>query len=114
MPTLLDDILETHDGAEPRVLAEDVQNVLQRIIRPDEGDGGEAVAAVAARASVSTRTIYRYLNPDDGRSTVSLDLADKLCIAAGTHIAFACRLEWPDGTVTSYSHLWPLSRLSVD
>lgn len=101
MPTLLDGILETHEGPEPRVLTEDVQAVLRRVIRPGEDDG-TAVSSVADRARVSTRTIYRCLNPGEVRDTISLDLADRICLACGTHIAFSCRLQWPDGRVTGY------------
>ena len=32
---------------------------------------------------------------------ISLDLADRLCVAAEAHVS-ACRLVWPDGRVTSY------------
>lgn len=103
MPTLLDNITETHEGPEPRVLTEDVQAVLKRVVRPGDEEGGEAVAMIAERAKVSTRTVYRVLNPDPGKHTISLDLADRLCIASGVHIAFACRLLWPDGSVTSYA-----------
>lgn len=103
MPTLLDDILETHDGPEPRVLIDDVKLVLKRVVRPDDDDGGEAVAMIAERAHVSTRTVYRVLNPDPEKETISLDLADRLCIAAGVHIAFSCRLQWPGGHTTGYA-----------
>lgn len=101
MPTLLDDILESHEGPEPRVVTADVQAVLRRVIRPGEDDG-EAVATIAESAHVSTRTIYRVLNPEESKPTISLDLADRLCLACGTHIAFSCRLSWPDGTITEY------------
>lgn len=101
MPTLLDWVLETHDGPEPRVLTEDVQAVLQRVIKPGEDDGA-AVASIAERAGVSSRTVYRVLNPDENKVTVSLDLADKLCLACGTHIAYSCRLIWPNGDITDY------------
>jgi hypothetical protein len=37
--------------------------------------------------------------------TISLDLADRLCLAAGTHIAHNCRLVWPSGKVTAYPDL---------
>jgi hypothetical protein len=104
MPTLLDDILESHTGPEPRVLTADVQEVLRRVVRPsDEEGGGEAVAMIAERAGVSTRTVYRVLNPDESKPTISLDLADRLCIAAGVHIAFSCRLVWSDGRITQYA-----------
>ena len=102
MPTLLDDVTEVHEGPEPRVLTEDVQAVLRRVIRPGEEDGGDAVTAIAERAGVSTRTVYRVLNPDESKHSISLDLADNLCIAAGTHIAFTCRLVWPGGEITPY------------
>lgn len=87
MPTILDGILEGHDGPEPRVLTEDVQRVLRSVIRPGADDGA-AVASIALRAGVSTRTVYRVLNPDESKPTISLDLADRLCLAAGVHIAF--------------------------
>lgn len=102
MPTLLDNITETHDGPEPRVLTSDVQAVLRRVIRPDNDDGGEAVAMIADKAKVSTRTVYRVLNPKESKPSISLDLADRLCIACGVHPAFAVRLVWPDQTITDY------------
>lgn len=102
MPTLLDDILERHEGPEPRAVTADVQVVLRRVIRPGDDDAGVAVAQIAEKASVSTRTVYRVLNPAEAKPTLSLDLADRLCLAAGVHIAFACRLQWPDGTITPY------------
>jgi len=102
VPTLLDDVLETHDGPEPRVLTEDVQAVLRAKVRPSDEEGnGAAVALIAERANVSTRTVYRVLNPDEAKVTISLDLADRLCIAAGSHVA-TTRLVWPDGSVTPY------------
>jgi hypothetical protein len=101
VPTLLDDILESHDGPEPRVMTSDVQAVLKAVVRPGKDDGA-AVSSIADRAGVSTRTVYRVLNPDESKETISLDLADRLCLACGTHIAFACRLRWADGTITSY------------
>lgn len=100
MATLLDDVLESHTGPEPRVLTEDVQAVLQAVVRPGT-DSGSAVALIAERAGVSPRTVYRVLNPDKNKKTVSLDLADRLCIACGVHLAFSCRLMWEDGRVAS-------------
>jgi arginine/ornithine N-succinyltransferase beta subunit len=106
MPTLLDNVLETHDGPEPRVLTEDVQAILQRKVKPgDEEGNGAAVGLIAERAGCSTRTVYRVLNPDEAKVTISLDLADRLCLAAGTHIAHNCRLVWPSGKVTAYPDL---------
>lgn len=102
MPTVLDDVLEAHEGPEPRVVTSDVQAVLRKVIRPGDDDAGEAVASIAEKARVSTRTVYRVLNPSEAKPTISLDLADRLCLAAGVHIASSCRLEWPDGSQTSY------------
>lgn len=101
MATLLDDVLETHDGPEPRVLTADVQKVLTSVIRPGH-DNGAAVASIANRARVSTRTVYRVLNPGESKETISLDLADRLCLACGVHLAFSCRLVWPGGRITPY------------
>lgn len=101
MATLLDGITETHEGPEPRVLTEDVQAILQRIIRPGDEDSGESVALIAEKARVSTRTVYRVLNPAEAKRTISLDLADRLCLAADAHVS-VCRLVWPSGHVTDY------------
>lgn len=101
MPTPLDDELESHVGPEPRVVTDDVRAVLQNVIRPGEDDGA-AVAMIAERADVSPRTVYRVLNPNEARPAISLALADKLCVACGVHIAYACRLVWPDGVITPY------------
>lgn len=108
MPTLLDGDRETHSGPEPRIVTADVQAVLRRIIRPGLDDGGEAVATVAEKAEVSTRTVYRILNPDEAKETISLDLGDRLCLACGVHPAFAVRLAWPDGRIEPYlNHVLP-------
>lgn len=104
MATLLDNVLERHDGPEPRVLTADVQAILRDVVRPGDDDAGVAVAAIAEKARVSTRTVYRVLNPSEAKETLSLDLADRLCLAAGIHMSFTCRLKWPDGSVTDYVH----------
>ena len=102
MASPLDFVLERHDGPEPRVLTEDVQRVLRRVIRPGEEDGG-SVVMIATRAGVSTRTVYRVLNPEPGKDSIGLELADTLVLAAGGHLATdGCRLKWPDGSVTPY------------
>ncbi len=101
MASPLDFELERHDGPEPRVVISDVQSVLRRVIRPGEDDSGQSVAMIASRAGVSTRTVYRVLNPEEGKTSISLDLADNLVLAAGAHLA-ECRLEWPDGSRTPY------------
>jgi DNA invertase Pin-like site-specific DNA recombinase len=101
MPTLLDGILETHDGPEPRVLTADVQSILREVIRPDDEDSGKSVALIAEKARISTRTVYRVLQGD--KEPIGLDLADRLCLAAESHLAH-CRLVWPDQTITPYTH----------
>lgn len=84
---------------EPRVLTSDVRGVLRRIIQPDADDAGDSVVALASRASTSARTIYRCLALTS--ETISLDLADRICLAANDHLS-SCRLVWPDGTVIGY------------
>ncbi len=84
---------------EPRVPTSDVQRVLQRLVKPDQEDDGESVATIALKADTSTRTVYRVLAGTT--KTLSLDLADRLCIAADTHLS-ECRLQWPDGNITPY------------
>lgn len=101
MASPLDFVEERHEGSEPRVLIEDVQSLLRHIIRPGDDDGGRSVAYIAERAGVSTRTVYRVLNPEEGKISISLDLADNLALAAGSHLAH-CRLVWPDDSVTAY------------
>lgn len=85
---------------EPRVRTVDVRTILQAVIRPDDPDQGAAVALVADRAKTSTRTVYRVLSPDHV-PTISLDLADRLCLAVDSHLSH-CQLVWPDGSVTPY------------
>jgi len=99
MSAVLDWILEKHEGPEPRVVTADVQALLRNVIRPGDDEGGESVALIAEKASISTRTVYRVLQ--GSTKTISLDLGDRLCIAADSHLA-ACRLVWPDGRVTPY------------
>lgn len=103
MPTLLDNVLESHDGPEPRVRTTDVQAVLRRVIRPGDDDSGEAVASIAEKARVSTRTVYRILNPAEAKPTVSLDLGDRLCRACGVHPRGVLNLIWEDGGVTPWA-----------
>jgi DNA invertase Pin-like site-specific DNA recombinase len=104
-PTLLDDELERHEGPEPRVVAEDVKHILEGATRRGEDDGsGDSVSLIAEKAKVSTRTVYRALNPQN--ETLSLDLADRLCLAADSHVAM-CRLQWPNGSRTGYTARGP-------
>jgi DNA invertase Pin-like site-specific DNA recombinase len=103
MPSPLDFQVERHEGPEPRVLTEDVQAILKQVTKPGEDDGA-AVTLIAERAKVSTRTVYRVLQnkrDDEEEPSISLDLADRLCLAAGQHVAI-CRLRWPDGRITPY------------
>ena len=87
------------EGMEPKVVTADVTVLLRRVVRPGDEDGGESVALVAHKAKTSTRTVYRVLAASSPE--ISLDLADRLCVAAEAHVS-ACRLVWPDGRITSY------------
>lgn len=84
---------------EPRVPTEDVRAILHRIVQPGHESEGDSVATIAEKADTSTRTVYRVLAGTT--KTLSLDLADRLCIAADAHLS-ECRLAWPDGKVTPY------------
>lgn len=84
---------------EPRVLTEDVTNILRRVIKPDDDDEGKSVSLIAEKANTSTRTVYRVLAQTT--ETLSLDLADRLCLAAGAHLE-ECHLVWSDGRVQHY------------
>jgi len=105
--TLLDGILERHDGPEPRVLTVDVQTILRARVLPGNDESGDSVTTIARHADVSARTVYRVLQGD--KPTLSLDLADKLCLAAESHLALGgCRLAWngwpePGGFITDYN-----------
>lgn len=99
MASILDGELERHEGPEPKVLATDVQTILQRVVRPGDEADGESVSLIAHKADVSTRTVYRALKPE--QHAISMDLADRLCLAADAHLS-ECRLVWPDGRVTPY------------
>jgi hypothetical protein len=86
-------------SGEPRVLTCDVANVLAPVVRPDDEDSGSSVSLIAEKAQTSTRTVYRVLS--NHTETINLDLADRLCLAAGSHLA-ACRLKHSDGAVRPY------------
>jgi DNA-binding phage protein len=113
VPTLLDGILERHEGPEPRVLTVDIQAILRARVLPGDDASGDSVTQIAEAAGVSARTVYRVLNPEEGKETLSLDLADKLAIAAQSHLALAnVRLAWngwPEagGFITEYSVAFP-------
>lgn len=91
--------------AEPKVLTEDVQRVLRRVIQPDSEDDGASVKLIAYKADTSARTVYRCLAsvPTDKNPvpTLKLDLADRLCIAADSHL-WECRLVYEDGRIEPY------------
>lgn len=89
--------------AEPAILAEDVQRVLKQAIRPGDPDEGEAVSRIAARAGVSTRTVYRILKPDEDGGTMTLDLADRLVIAAGRQLSEIDCHAVVDGRLVEYA-----------
>jgi hypothetical protein len=85
---------------EPRVLTADVATTLRRVVRPDDEDAGDSVALIAEKAQTSTRTVYRVLSVST--ETLSLDLADRLVLAANSHLALSgCRLYWPDTEETT-------------
>lgn len=91
----------TDNSGEPKVLTADVRQILRLVIRPGEdSDDSGGVAMIAEKAQTSTRTVYRVLSENHSEA-ISLDLADRLCLAAGSHVAL-CRLKWPDGRVTPY------------
>lgn len=87
---------------EPRVVTADVAAVLSRVVQPAFDDAGDSVALIAEKADTSTRTVYRVLSVST--DTLSLDLADRLVLAANSHLALSgCRLYWPDsGETTPY------------
>jgi hypothetical protein len=104
VPTLLDGVLERHEGPEPRVITSDVQAVLRRRVRPGDDEAGDSVTLIADRADVSARTVYRVLQAD--KPAISLTLADALCLAAGTHPRIAgIRLLLDDGRIVDYGWL---------
>ena len=82
---------------EARVLTEDVAAILQAIVGRNEDDQRESVAVLAERAGTSTRTVYRCL----GRRSefLSLDLADRLLVAAGHHLSEVRVVEPASGRI---------------
>lgn len=85
---------------EPRVVTDDVSALLIKFVKPEDEDLGASVSLVAEKANTSTRTVYRVISVST--DTINIDLADRLCIAVGGHLA-GCRLSWPDGAVTPYT-----------
>lgn len=86
-----------HDAAEatePLICAQDLRRVLNRAGYTKE-DGGESVAILAERSGLSTRTVYRALDPHRTDSW-ALTTGDELLVAAGRHIS-EVRLVDQDG-----------------
>lgn len=86
---------------EPLVVAADVRRVLRAVVRPEDPDFGDAVSELAHRAGRSRRTVYRVLG---GQSeTLSLDLADRLVLAAGRQLSeIGCHVVLADGRVVDW------------
>lgn len=109
MALVIDNVIEGHEGSEPRVLKSEVRRMLRTVIRPEDEDMGEAVTAVAERANVSTRTVYRVLAPESAGSppdSITLAISDQLCRSCGTHLALiGARLLWSEGSITPYVSL---------
>jgi hypothetical protein len=84
---------------EPKVLTADVQRILRRVVQPGQDDAGDSVVTLADRAGTSARTVYRVLSRTT--ETISLDLADRLCLAADAHLS-ECHLVWENGRITDY------------
>lgn len=93
------------EPAEPRILTEDIREVICTVIDPGNPDAGEAVINFADRAGTSTRTIYRVLSGTAGETTqppsMLMEIADRLVIAAGRHLS-ECRALTASGDVVSY------------
>lgn len=82
------------DETEPRVRTSAVKRALEKVIAyGDSDEQGETVALIAEKAETSTRTVYRCLG--ESTATLSLDLADRLLVAAGAHLS-DCELVWED------------------
>jgi hypothetical protein len=92
----------TEAKGEPRVLTSDVGEILKQATESTADLGAhpsKSVATLAETAGTSTRTVYRVLS--GSTDTISLDLADRLCLAANSHVS-QCRVKWPDGRVEPY------------
>lgn len=84
------------EEVEPRVLTADVRAAIRGEIRESDEDEGDSVALLAEKARTSTRTIYRVLGLKT--ETLTLDLADRLLVAAGHHL-YEVGLVWPEESV---------------
>lgn len=103
MATVLEGLLEGHDGPEPRVKTADVQRILNFVIGAED-ESGKSVALLAERSGYSTRTVYRVLQATNKKPDLSLKLADALVTAAGSHLRH-CTLVWPEQVETAYTHV---------
>jgi hypothetical protein len=81
---------------EPQICAQDLRRVLNRAGYTKD-DEGESVAILAERSGLSTRTVYRALDPKRDKPW-ALTTGDELLVAAGRHIS-EVRLIWPDGSI---------------
>lgn len=87
---------------EPRPITRDVAAIVRKLVGPaGEADGGTSVRTIAmsARPPTSARTVYRILA--NSTETISLELGDRVALAAGGHLS-ECRCLFPDGTIRSY------------
>ena len=80
---------------EPRVAAADVRRILAGRVWPDNDSGGIEVAVLAARAGVSTRTVYRAM-AESKKPCMPLGLADRLLVAAGHHLSEVALIDPKD------------------
>lgn len=78
------------DEPEPLVNAQDVARAIRNTGIFDE-HGEETVARIAQRSGITARTIQRVLQRE--AKPLKLDIADRLLVAAGAHLA-DCRVIW--------------------
>lgn len=97
--SLLDRTKEKHSGPEPRVVADDVREILVEALSTTDPERAVSADVVAEAAGISTRTVYRVIQ--NHSESLSLKMADALVLACGRHLR-ECRLRWPDGEITSY------------
>lgn len=79
---------------EPRIDHRDLRTTLEGAGFSRRGD--DSIARLAEASGLSTRTVYRALDPKLDREPATLDTADRLLVAAGRHLS-CCDAIWPDG-----------------
>jgi hypothetical protein len=87
------------EAPELRVITEDVKAIIEKALQTEHEEYGLSVSVLAEKAGTSTRTVYRVLAVE--RKTVSLSLADNLCVAADAHVG-ECRMVNENGDIVSY------------